>query len=430
MRIMPVLRPSLVRPAVCAAIVLATAIAPRAHACPNCGPPRPSLADQIAEADAVVLVRWVSARKPPERRDDAAGGDTFPDEFPAADASPAEIGSTSYEIVRVAKAASETVRPGGRIEIVRYRPGKPGDLFLLMGKRETTLVWETPIEISKAGFAYIEQAPAQDVPARQRLEYFLKYLEFPDPLVAADAFQEFANAPYENLAPLVDQMPRERLRKWIVDTEIVPTRLNLYGMMLGLCGDEEDEALLKKKIIEKSNEMRVEMPGIMSGYLTLAGEKGLKLLEEEKLRPRLVEVKLPDGTTKQADAIPFSETFAAVKAVEFMWDYEKDRVRPERLKQSMRIVLERSDLADFAIQYLSRWKDWESQDRVIALYGAKGFEAAAIKRAIIGYFLACVRDVPKDAAQDPPHVTQAKVHLAKLRERDPKLVADVERFAF
>lgn len=426
MRMIPKIHPRIGAIGLGAAVVIAGAAPPRAEGCPNCGPPRPALVEQIDEADAVVLVRWVSAVKPRERADD----ETFPAEFPVGESSPAEIGSTSYEIVRVAKADSETIGPGGRIEMVRFRPGKPDDLFLLMGKRGVSLEWETPIEISEAGFAYIENAPAQDVPTRQRLEYYLKYLEFPDPLVAADAFQEFANAPYEDLEPLIDRMPRERLRKWIVDKEIVPTRLNLYGMMLGLCGDEEDEALLKKKILEKSDEMRVEMPGIMSGYLTLAGEEGLRLLEEEKLTPRLVEVKLPDGTTKQADAVPFSETFAAVKAVEFMWDYEKGRVSPERLKQSMRIVLERSDLADFAIQYLSRWKDWKSQDRVIALYDAKGFEAAAIKRAIIGYFLACVRDVPKDATQEPPHVTQAKKHLATLRERDPKLVSDVERFAF
>lgn len=410
--------------ALCAALV-----AVRASACPNCGPPRPALSEQIAEADTVVLIRWVAAQKPPER--DPAGG--VP-EFPAEDASPSEVGSTTYEIVRVAKGGDETVRPGGRIELVKYRSGKPGDLYLLTGARRQTAAgrvdWDFPVEITEAGFAYLEKAPSPDLPSGQRLAYFLKYLEFPDPLVAADAFQEFANAPYEDLHPLVDQMPRDRLRKWIVDDQIVPTRLNLYGMMLGLCGNDEDKELLKKKILAASDGPRPDMPGIMSGYLTLAGEEGLALLEEEKLKPRYVEVKLADGTVKQQNAVPFHETFAALKTLQFMWDYEKDRIPRERLKQAMRIVLEQTELADFAIADLARWKDWEIQDRVMALYGAKGYEAAAIKRAIIGYFLACVRDMPAGATQPPPHVVKARAHLEELRKRDPKLVSDVERFSF
>ncbi|MEX1095919.1 MAG: hypothetical protein WED34_07710 [Planctomycetales bacterium] len=412
------------------ALVVGLAIVERAGACPNCGPPKPALSQQMADADAVVLVQWIAARKPPEDDAPAASERSFPPEFPAGDPASADVGSTTYEIVRAARGESAAIRPGGRIELVRYRPGKKGGLFLLMGIQGTTLEWDVPVEISAAGFAYLEQSPAPDAPAAQRLEYFLKYLEFPDPLVAADAFQEFANAPYKDMLPLVDKMPRERLRKWIFDAETVPTRLNLYGMMLGLCGDETDEALLKKKILARSDEMRLEMPGIMSGYLTLAGDEGLALLEEEKLRPRYVEVEQPDGTLKRENQIPFSETYAALRAVQFLWDYERDRVAPERIKQSMRIVLERSDLADFAIADLARWKDWEIQDRVMELYGAKDFDAAAIKRAIIRYFLTCARDVPAGATTDPPHVAKAKAHLETLKKRDPKLVADVERFSF
>ena len=78
-------------------------------------------------------------------------------------------------------------------------------------------------------------------------------------LIADDAYAEFANAPYNEIVPLAKQFPRESLRKWIVSPDVVPTRLGLYGMMLGLCGNDEDAALMQAKITETTDGFHVTL---------------------------------------------------------------------------------------------------------------------------------------------------------------------------
>ena len=101
----------------------------------------------------------------------------------------------------------------------------------------------------------------------------------------------------------------------------------------------------------------------------------------------------------------------------------------EKLKAAMRKVLDRPELADLVIATLSRWKDWEVQDEVVKLYGQQAYDIPSIKRAVVRYLFACAQDVPKGSSGPAPeHVAEAKKHLEAIRERDPKMVRDVERF--
>ncbi|MEX0701147.1 MAG: hypothetical protein WD069_03550 [Planctomycetales bacterium] len=411
-----------------------------AAACPWCPEPSITLSEQLAGSDAAVLVQWVSAQKPAEESlstleafDEAAGraDSDDPRDDSGATAAPRDAaGSTTYEVVRVARGGPDTVKKGDRITLVRYRPGKPGDLSLLLGTKGTIVEWSTPVEITETGFNYLAQAPPTETPTTKRLEYFLKFLEFPDPLVANDAFQEFANASYKDLMPLIDQMPAEKIAKWVTSEDTSPTRLGFYGMLLGLCGDEDDAALLKAEILDETGEYRLGIDGVMSGYLLLTGEKGLALLEEEKLKPHYVETVRPDGSIHRENKVPFSETYSAMRAIRFMWDYGDGRISADRLRQSMRMLLDRPDLADLVIADLARWKDWSVQDRMMELYGSKEYDVPSVKRAIVRYLLVCAASAPKDAPAPPPHVVEAKKHLADLRARDPKTVQEAERFFF
>ncbi len=36
-----------------------------------------------------------------------------------------------------------------------------------------------------------------------------------------------------------------------MNAETSPTRLGLYGLMLGLCGDEKDAALMEQRVVNK-----------------------------------------------------------------------------------------------------------------------------------------------------------------------------------
>jgi len=383
--------------AVVLALTMAIAI-PQTFACPSCEFPSLTLAESLAQTDAAILVQWASGKKPTE---DSAG-------------------NTTYEVKQILRNYKGKLKVGDRVTLPRYRASKIGDLFVLMGSQQTTLEWGSPLEVTETAFNYISQAPSPEVPTVKRLEYYAKFLEYSDPMIANDAYGEFANSPYKDVAAVAEKIPREKVRKWVTSPDTPGTRLGLYGLMIGVCGNKDDEEMVRKKIVEKTDEFRLGIDGLMSGYLVLAGDKGLDVIDDSKL--------------KDSD-VPFSETYAAMQALRFMWRYGEGRIEKQRLRESMRILLERPELADLAIADLARWKDWEIQDRLMKMYGAGEYNIPSIKRAIVRYMLVCSKDIPKDAtagenSELPKHVITAKKHVAALRKKDAKTVSEAERFFF
>lgn len=378
--------------ALAAAALLFAGPAADSLACPFCAAPSLTLSEQASVADALVLVEWAAGKK----------GDK---EKP---------GSTTYEIVQVAKGPGKM---GERLTLDRYRPGKEGDLFMILGsavEKSGKLEWGSPFEVTETSFNYVKQAPPPESPVTKRLEYFVKFLEFSDPTISNDAFAEFANAQYKDVVAIRENLPRDKLRQWISAKDTPATRVGLYGMMLGLCGDETDAKRLEDKFLEKSEDFRLGIDGVMGGYLLLKGADGLPAVEQSKLLDKTV---------------PFSETFAAMQALRFMWQYGDGRISPERLQAAMRLLLDRPELADLVIADLSRWRDWTVQAKLRELYGTEGYNIPSIKRAIVRYMLSSVRDVPKNLEGDPPaHAVNGKKYLEELRKLDPKTVSEAERF--
>jgi len=404
----------LFRLALCAAVVVCGLIGglTLVQACPFCSAPTQTLSEQLSGAQAAVLVQWVSGKE--ANRDEGF------------------VGETEYQIVQLVRDESHTLKKDARILLDRYRVAKPGDLFLLFGTQiNERIEWSSPLEVSEASFNYVVQAPSKESPVTQRLGYYLKFLEYPDPLVADDAYAEFSNAPYGDIVQLASQMPREKLRQWLHSAETKPTRLGLYGLMLGLCGNSEDAAFLKGKVLEQTDGFRLGIDGVMGGYLLLTGKDGLNVLEQEKLK-----------NTKA----PFSETFAAMQSLRFMWEYAPGRIPPDDLRSAMRLLLERPNLADLVIVDLARWSDWSIMNQLMAMYQDPNYQVPSIKRAIVRFMLiaeknpaaasgtaappqpTAVQEVSTPAA--PAHVTQARANLVILREQDPKTVKAAEKYFF
>lgn len=383
------------------------------RACPFCSAPTLTLAEQYAKADAAVLVQWV-------------GG-----EMPKAE----QAGSTHFEIVQAPRAPFKSLEKGKKITLDRYRAGKKGDLALLLGSKTKgeAIEWGAPLDVTEASYKYVIEAPTPESAPEKRLVYYLKFMENADPNVAADAYGEFANAPYKDIVPLAKEMPRDKLRKWIVSPDVPATRTGLYGLMLGLCGTPEDVPLMEQKIVERTDDFRLGIDGVIGGYLLLTGEKGLDVVETSKLIDKKV---------------PFSETYAAMQALRFMWTYGNGRIPLNRLRASMQILLDRPELADLVIADLARWKDWSVQSRLMKLYGTEEYSVPSIKRAIIRYMIASTKDVPSGNAKDvspgsakdvpaggaavepPKHAVDGAKYLQQLREKDPKMVTEAERFFY
>lgn len=396
---------------------------PAAAACPFCSAPMLTLAEQIAKSDAAVLVQWVSAEMPDK---ESVGSTTYaivevarsPGKGPAPKKNPVDGESSPPE--RAATSSTlKSLEKGKRVTIDRHRAGKAGDLSILLGSltQSGAIEWGNPMEVTESLYQYMIQAPSPETAPEKRLAYFLKFLEAADPVIAGDAYQEFANAPYKDITALAEKMPREKIRKWVSDPKISAGRLGLYGLMLGLCGTTDDVNAMEQKIVEKSEDYRLGIDGVMGGYLLLTGEKGLELLE----RTKIVDPK-----------VPFSETYAARQAILFLSSYGAGKIPQERLIKSLRMLLEsRPEMADLTIADLARMKDWGLQGRLMELYGAEAFDVPAVKRSIVRFMIASTKDVPMGGGEQvPAHVDSGKSNLETLRKRDPKLVSEAEKFFF
>lgn len=364
-------------------IVLCLPSSSRIAACPYCGGPQKTLSEEVAGADVVALVQWKAGRAPTGM-----------------------LGSTTFSVVEIARGPKDAVKKDEQIKITQYQAGKKGDLFLLFGTQGKEIEWNSPLEVTETTYQYLVQAPSLKAPTPKRLEYFVKFLESSDQLVSNDAFGEFANAPYEDIVLIKHKLDRVKIGKWLANPDTLPNRLALYGLLLGLCGNEEDSRMMLAKINQPAAGFPLGLDGLISGYLVLAGDKGLDAIDKSKLQNKKAE---------------FSEIYAAAQALRFMWTYGDGRISQDRLRQSMRGLLDNPDLADLVIADLARWEDWSVMDRLMKAYGKGDYSQPAVKRAIVRYTIVASKADGKQAEQ-------AKANLAKLRQQDPEMVRSAERY--
>ena len=382
---------------------------PLGIACEFCGPAQSPLGEKLAKSDVVVLAKWVA---------------TTP-------AKGASQGSTKFVVVEHlgGKKKELTFAPDDVVTFPRESRANPNERCVLFGNdRDDEVTWETPQPVTDAAIAYLREVPPFGQPIRERLVYFLKHLESPDPLISMDVFAEFGCAPSQDVIAITPQIDRSRLRAIVASDKTPKARLGLYGMMLGLCGDASDAELLRERIDNvPKDEFPLGLDGLTFGYLILAGSAGLDQLEKSKLNP---------------DEHNINHCIATMSALRVLWTEGQDRIPRERLKQSMRRLLDHPQLADLAIADLARWRDWAVMDRLMDLDGRIGGEDRRVRTAIVRYILVAAGGESKRAeigkspkkveqvkAEKPAAVTaQAKVHLATLRKRDPKIVHNEERF--
>jgi len=369
-----------------------------AGACPICGVPTVTLPERLARADVALLVEWVSSQ-------------------PAKGAIPE---STTYEIVQVHRDGAGTYKVGETVTTPgQLTPGKAGNLFLLLGQKHEKLgiKWEIgpALAVSETSYQYIIQAPSPETPAEKRLAYFIKFLEFPDVAIANDAFAQFVNAPTKDIESVAGKLPREKIRRWLADDKTPVTRQSGYGLMLGLCGGPDEARFLENQIKDIDPERQTGLEGVMFGYLLLAGDHGLDYLEHAYLANR----EAPEG-----------KVYPAFLAIRYFWSYGNGKISRPRLQTAMRCLIDQPALSGTAITLLAGWKDWSLHERLMKLYAPLPKSETATKKAIIGYMIASTKDVAKDEKNVPPQVAAGNKCLEELRRRDPKLVADSEKFFY
>jgi hypothetical protein len=369
------------------ALLAISAAASSAYAvpgCPFCAPSKPPYSERLATCQVAVEVKWVSITSDKNLQD----------------------AKTTFEVVK-------SYRPDPRfkentpVTISYARNGKPGELFLMLGfEKDGELNWDDPISLGgEYLYAYIRKVPPPET--ADRLSFFLKFLEFPDAEICADAYAEFSRASFKDVAALAPKVPRQKLRAWLAsDDPQIRVRLGLYGMMLGLCGDDSDAEFLEKLIMKlpEPDQPRFGVDGMMAGYILIQGERGLQKLMDAKLADRRAE----------------DDLMLIENALVFLRDYCPDRIPSPVVCEAMRRFIDHPKLASNVVKHLARWKDWQSLDRLIAAYGKEPFDSNFGKQQIVIFALVCEKD-GKATSPDalPTTAIKARQFLDGL---DPKIV--------
>lgn len=363
--------------AACVATLLACG-ANRSQACPFCTAIAPTLC-QLRQQAAIAALAEVDAQ-------------------PTA-------GRATLRLHRVLGGA-ERLAGKDTLDVALDVAARPGSLLLIFGTGPENapageLAWHA-VAVNETNYAYFARAPSLKTATPERLRYFGPLLEHVDPLIAQDAYLEFGHAPFDEVARVAEILPLARMRGWLTDPKVPQDRKGFYGLALGLGGDasmrQANAEFLQGLIVAPEDDFRAGFDGILGGYLLLTGAKGLELIEARYLsNPRAA-----DGDVRHA-----------LTALRFYYEYGNE-IPVARLQSAVGQLLKRPEFAEAAVTDLARWKDWGSVSAISRLYTEKAYAQPSIRRAIVGYLLAC----PTPAAARA---------LAHLREIDPQGVATAEQ---
>lgn len=330
----------------CLAATLVTAPVRAEENCPFCSAVSQTLRQEMKSMDAVVLGEVVGAGK-----------------------SEAE---SEFKILEVLK-GGEIVHVGDVVTAAYFGSAPKGTKFVMMGVDPPEVLWSSPLPVSAKAIEYVKAIAKLPDAVDKQLEFYLNYLENPEPLLARDAYDEFAQAPYPNVVALKNKLDRTQLLKWIQDADLPADRKRLYLVMLGVSGKVEDAELIEKLLRSEDPNKRAGLDAMIACYVTLKGTDGLKLIDELFL------------ANKKSQ---YADTYAAIMALRFHGT-DGNVVDKKRILQSMHLILERPELADLVIPDLARWEDWTQIDRLVALFKTADDKSSWVRVPVINYLRAC-----------------------------------------
>jgi hypothetical protein len=235
-----------------------------AAACPFCNVESRTLTEELASAEAVVLATLVADAPP----------------IVDVDNEDPDSGKATFKIVDVL--AGDRLKSGEEIKVVYFGEGERDKTFMISGiaVENDAIEWTTPLPLSATAIEYVRQLPSVPAEGGKRLEFFQKYLENDDPLLAQDAYDEFARAPYSALHQLEGHMDHDRLVEWIQSPDVNPSRRRLYLTMLGVCGDKGDLPMLESMIISDYSTKKPVLEQMVLWGQTLQGPLALDMWTE------------------------------------------------------------------------------------------------------------------------------------------------------
>ncbi len=379
-----------------------------ARACPFCSSGGPSFTQEINLADFIVLGTMTNARRDVDG--DLTKGTTDLVIDAVVKPHPYLAGKTTLRLPRYVPADPKTANDKFLVFCQLYTP--PADL--------AAAAVASPLAIASNGAVTLDAIRGEPVRAdskiadylkgafevRQkdtltRLSYFFNYLDSPEFVVSADAYNEFAVTDYADVRKVGPALPTAKLLKWLTDPATPRNRVGLYGLLVGHGGRPGDAAAVRKLLDAPDNKFASGLDGLMAGYTLLDPKAGYEYL--------LGQLKRPDAD--------FQARYNALKTARFFWDYRPDVVSHDQVLEAVKIIVAQPDMADLAIEDLRKWGVWGLTGYVLSFADAREHAAIPItRRAILKFALAA-----------PVEQKAAKEYADRIRREDPERVKYVEQ---
>jgi hypothetical protein len=311
-----------------------------------------------------------------------------------------EDGTTDFTIDQVLK-SNDIIKNKKIITLPRYLPNPKKNKFVVFcDVYKGTIDPYRGVEVQPNSdlVKYLFGAVAvKDKSSAERLRYCFDFLNSAEFDVAIDAYREFAKADYKEYKELAKKLPPDTIADWLKDPKTPPYRYGLYASLLGHCGKEEHAKLLRSMIDDPEKRKGSGIDGLLAAYLMLEPKEGWTYLTNL----------LKDANQE------FLLRYAGLRTLRFFWDQRPDLVAKKDLVHGMTLILNQSDMADFAVEDLRKWHQWQLTGQILDLYGKKTHDIPVIRRAILRF-----------ALQSPEARAQAFVQTQ--RQRDADWVKDTE----
>ncbi|MBY0514103.1 MAG: hypothetical protein K2P78_09360 [Gemmataceae bacterium] len=288
------------------------------------------------------------------------------------------------------------------VTLRKYLPvigNTPPDYLVFCGVANGRLDPTYGVAATPALVEYLKAAAVlDDADPAKKLGFFFAHLDSADPVIAADAFIEFARASDAEILKARDRFSPAAVRKLIADPNTPTERIGVFAFLLGVCGGPADAAYLAGLLTPTPLPHRTEeaFGGLLAGYILLDPKPGWAFAAAVL------------GDSQRGYAIRLS----ALGTVRFLQAARGAACKAE-VVACCAALLPQGDLADQAVEDLRRWGWWDLTADVLAQFGKPTHAAPIVRRAIVRYAVSC---------PDP----RARAFVALLRQTEPKLVADVE----
>ncbi|MFN7289917.1 MAG: hypothetical protein ACK5T6_04975, partial [Pirellula sp.] len=226
-----------------------------ANTCPFCSASGQTMRQEMETMDVVALASLVKVSETPT---DSLG---------------------TFRIEKIVK-GDLYAKVGMSVEATYYGPPESKKTFLIQGVDPKSFVWSAPIALTDEAKEYLGKLLALPEEPVKRLAFYQSYFEHPDFLLSRDAYDEFAQAPYDEVVKLKPQIQRERLIEWINDPAISVDRKRLYYTLVAICDVKEDAKWMETKIRSVDEKERKALDALAAAYLSLVGADGLPVLVE------------------------------------------------------------------------------------------------------------------------------------------------------